>query len=685
MWPNVIRTTRVPSAVRSVRNRKGAIAYYAATGAYLTRLSFAARSARCRSYLQPPASSLPGLRTMRRSTRERSSTPSRARKRLESIKDSHQNPAFYVERGSEGSQYEPLDPNQDEIRLLRLKPSSNPTDIIECELFHTCLITAPPYYCLSYSWGARAKPQTIKVDGSPTSVTPNLRNALQQLRPKAGKDDLILWVDALCINQSDIPERNLQTGKMRMIYSHAKSVYVWLGPKNKKSEIAMQLARDLNRCSEDEVASMIRDPKNVDAFDSLVILFRRQYWWRIWVIQEVSCAQDCTVYCGEETISYAMLENVCDILREHVDLLQNIYYSRLSWIRTLTYGGPKSLLLSRFSPTASRPPLFELLVSHKSKKSTDPKDKVYALLGISSSRDSFGDIDYSLSMREVYSHTARHIIRMSKMLDVICVKQHNLNQFNLPTWVPDWTRTTHSAGQTVVGLQHHQPPFSAAGSSLAEGATFLQDGYVLQTRGMVLDRIKEVGLPFKREGAPGDVNPVLLSFNNWWKMFVESYRDSTKSRVLFAKCISCEKWMFDDDKSYTDKVQAIFDFIDSGQAIKYTGSKSGPEPDDEDPTFVRAGTPTEEKTQVTTILDASISMNKRTLFISDSIVGLAPWDARPKDLVCVLPGCKFPVVLRTEGKHYILIGEVYVEGYMQGKAMDELKEGKFQLETFEIH
>jgi hypothetical protein len=618
---------------------------------------------------------------MPRLTKNRSSPPN-PRKRRESTKDSHQNPTFYVDRGSQASRYDPLDPDQDEIRLLRVKPSSQPDEPIECELFHTCLSSAPRYCALSYAWGVRSQPSKVRVDSKDCAVTPNLKNALLRLRPRDGKDDMIIWADALCINQNDIPERNLQTGKMRKIYQNADNVAVWLGPKHHGSDLALQLARDLNRCRKEEIPSIIRDPLNAEAFDALVVLFRRQYWWRIWVVQEVSCAKDCTAYCGPDSISWSELENVCDVLKEHEDQLQDIYYSRLSYIRTLTHGGPKSLLVSRYSPKGSAPPLHELLLSHKSKKATDPKDKVYALVGISSCRESFGEIDYSQSMREVFSHTARHIIATSKKLEVICVKPHDINQFDLPTWVPDWTRPP-GGGQAVIGLQHHQPPFSAGGDDLAQ-ATFLRNGYVLKTSGLVIDHIKVTGLPFKKRGPPGDILPVLHAFDDWWKIFVESKGDTRDSRVTFIRCISCGNWIFDSDKSYIDKLQSIFDLSNSGRAIKYSAN-GAPPPETEDPKLERNGTPEEEKTQVATVLSASLTMNRRTLFISDEIVGLAPWGAEPGDLVCVLPGCKFPVVLRKQESHFILIGEAYVDSFMHGEGMGELRDGKFQLETFEIH
>jgi hypothetical protein len=70
----------------------------------------------------------------------------------------------------------------------------------------------------------------------------------------------------------------------------------------------------------------------------------------------------------------------CDILKEQEEHLQALFYKSPSYVRTLTDGGPRGLQLSRYSPNVAAPPLLELLISHKSKKSTDPKDKVYALV-----------------------------------------------------------------------------------------------------------------------------------------------------------------------------------------------------------------------------------------------------------------------------------------------------------------
>jgi len=126
--------------------------------------------------------------------------------------------------------YTPLDTSRDSIRLLRLLPTKDSTAPIQCEIFRAALDTAPPYVALSYAWGDRAGTQAIFIGDEVVSVTPNLKHALQRLRH--GTEELVLWVDAICINQDDIPERNAQTANMKAIYQNSQSVAVWLGLEN---------------------------------------------------------------------------------------------------------------------------------------------------------------------------------------------------------------------------------------------------------------------------------------------------------------------------------------------------------------------------------------------------------------------------------------------------------------------
>ncbi|KUJ08181.1 HET-domain-containing protein [Mollisia scopiformis] len=587
--------------------------------------------------------------------------------------------------------YAPLDGNRTSIRLLRLLPTADDSEPLRCSLFHTTLETAPPYIALSYVWGEKTGSQFISVDSDHILITPNLKHALERLRPEK---ELILWIDAICIDQENIPERNFQTANMRAIYQHAAGVAVWLGLEYKNSKGAIQLARDLNSCSSrDQIAAIVLDPEREPDFVALVTLFRRSYWWRIWVIQEVSSARTTTVYCGDEEIPWQQFDRVCDTLQESAEELSSLFYKHPSWVRSLTHGGPRGLQLSRFSPHLADPPLFELLLSHKGKLATDPKDKVYALVGVSSSRNNFGEIDYSQSERDIFTHTARHIISMSQKLDVIVVKQHDDNQYDLPSWVPDWTRPRKMQEAVGIGLHHHQPEFQAAGDTVAD-VHFSSDGNGLSTTGLILDTIKTVGMPYRKSGSPSDVGPALEIFHDWWNLFVGTHSNSLTSQAVFGRTISCGNWDFEDEDMYASKLEAIFTLSDevlsgsdmlrldppsrSSTMVNSVGSIAD---DDEQ----LDGDDDEEKTQLSTMLSAGLMMNRRRLLLSmEGLVGLAPLNAMEGDIICVLFGCRFPVVLRPVSGHYVVIGEAYVDGFMNGEAMVGLEEERYVLDTFEI-
>jgi len=120
-----------------------------------------------------------------------------------------------------------LPPNY--IRLLRLQPGQW-GDPIRCLLVVVDLDAASPtptYEAVSYTWGNASVQKKVICNDESMQVTRSLHDALQVFRqPHAER---MLWVDALCINQGDIIERNSQVQLMNRIYSGASSVAVWLG------------------------------------------------------------------------------------------------------------------------------------------------------------------------------------------------------------------------------------------------------------------------------------------------------------------------------------------------------------------------------------------------------------------------------------------------------------------------
>lgn len=96
--------------------------------------------------------------------------------------------------------YKRLDLATDAIRLIRILKGD--TGYIECELFETNLneVEGIPYEALSYVWGNKESGERIWVDGCQFTVTENLCEALSNLRQP--REDRLLWIDAICIDQS---------------------------------------------------------------------------------------------------------------------------------------------------------------------------------------------------------------------------------------------------------------------------------------------------------------------------------------------------------------------------------------------------------------------------------------------------------------------------------------------------
>jgi hypothetical protein len=138
----------------------------------------------------------------------------------------------------------PLDAALREIRTVLLLPSADPEAEIQGELVRRRLgydRSLTPYSALSYVWGERINPRIISINGATVFVTPNLFAALKRFRHAT--QTVELWVDALCINQDDIQERNAQVGFMGEIYKNAHEVLMWLGEEAEDSSLGFEMVK----------------------------------------------------------------------------------------------------------------------------------------------------------------------------------------------------------------------------------------------------------------------------------------------------------------------------------------------------------------------------------------------------------------------------------------------------------
>ncbi|KAF2198582.1 HET-domain-containing protein, partial [Delitschia confertaspora ATCC 74209] len=202
--------------------------------------------------------------------------------------------------------YKPLNTEKREIRILVLRPSHRKYSRLKCELIQAdldALQDAPfEYYeAVSYTWGDTNGKKRISLNGHDFWITRNLHSLLQRLRAKRTRG--YYWVDAICIDQQNIPERGQQVRLMKAIYESAEQTLVWLGPSNDDSDIAMDLMDEITDADEDanpsddgeallhrrvaHLQSSLTDPKDKRKWEALAKLFHRPWWKRVWIRQEV--------------------------------------------------------------------------------------------------------------------------------------------------------------------------------------------------------------------------------------------------------------------------------------------------------------------------------------------------------------------------------------------------------------
>ena len=186
--------------------------------------------------------------------------------------------------------YTPL-ASPDDFRLVRLhQSSSSPSndDALIIEFLPARFDERCSYIALSYAWGTDSGREDIQLKGTGGQILHVTRNLASALRSMQRSDHLILWIDALCIDQNNVQEKNHQVGRMAEIYRRASCVVIWLGEASNNSEVAMDFITNI---STKDIDSFCSDPKNFKIWEALDALLKRSWFTRRWVVQEVSFAR----------------------------------------------------------------------------------------------------------------------------------------------------------------------------------------------------------------------------------------------------------------------------------------------------------------------------------------------------------------------------------------------------------
>ncbi|KAH6614475.1 heterokaryon incompatibility protein-domain-containing protein [Chaetomium sp. MPI-SDFR-AT-0129] len=291
---------------------------------------------------------------------------------------------------------ESLSGEQRKIRLLTLLPGTG-EETVRCTLHSVGFENPESYEALSYEWGRSGSPQAILVNGREFGVGDNLFQALRHLRlPKAER---VLWIDAICINQSDLRERNHQVQQMADIYSRAHQVIAWIGLETEDSREAFEFLRGAFAFSPHNRRSLMHHP----GWKAVGKLCQRGYWRRVWIVQEICLARRLIVKCGASQIPWKYVSELRMARKQHI-WPQYLSHGERTFIRSV----PACIDDQRERRQKIGCILWSLLETFQESLCQEIHDRVYGFIGLSSDCDGQGIlVDYSKSVSQLYEDVMR--------------------------------------------------------------------------------------------------------------------------------------------------------------------------------------------------------------------------------------------------------------------------------------
>jgi hypothetical protein len=325
------------------------------------------------------------------------------------------------------SLYTPLS-NPTSTRLLKVFPSEPDSDTV-ASLEEVDLDTHPVFECLSYTWGTSTNTSRVTIDNKPVAIRKNLYGFLRKLSSST-QTTRTVWVDAMCISQTDLDEKAHQVAMIGRIFSQAARVLVWLGDgfvENGGGGSSLLFQPRARNDGQPFWRRTLGAQPSVAVIRQRVTLWNafleRPYWKRTWIVQEVICARTIVVHCGAHDAEWEALitprinrtSGLCfdgislvsskleqsvggeaaDRFRRNVQAMERLANSRWSYWQG-----------RREDTTALKPghQIVYLCPSFAGSESFDRRDKIYAMLSLEreqSFRDAVG-VDYKIGVEQLF-------------------------------------------------------------------------------------------------------------------------------------------------------------------------------------------------------------------------------------------------------------------------------------------
>lgn len=613
-------------------------------------------------------------------------------------------------------EYQPIDSSNDEIRIIYLQALEHPQNssdepVIRCSLENARLDRGLRYTALSYVWGDPNITKAISVNGKPFLATVNLESALRQLASELRNqkpNEMCLWVDALCINQSDQAEKTQQVSLMGQIFNRASSVRVWLGPSRDHSPLAFQTLRTLTEMRYAEPLQHVDSwPSfrfsSADAFEiavqksldgilyflctdraaklsAIFSLLDRPWFRRVWVLQEVALSQKAFLACGPDALDWEDFWTACWILMGVRDYLQaampqgqrstvaaTTLTRKLGSVTTVGFPWVRGrqtllLLLSMLATDTDAAPL----------QASDERDFVYGLLGLANDAADLGiRPHYSKGWREIRVEVARKCL-VCYGLDMLSFcglaqgpgKDFDTAAGHSPSWAPDWAsgdlpRPLSIGSVFRVRGGWKKSAYSASGNigqTVADWSFGFNGGLALSA--VSVDYVGVLGGILPHKDAESDHETVRDHQLSTWLSGLNELLNEPNS-------------IYNTDEKVAETLWKT-PIADRGQVYNYETERATED--------LRAGyqalvdNERESTSQVKAARYAAIARRKlrrRQAFkTSEGYLGIGPHGMQVGDFIWIVVGTSVPLVLRRcMAEAWCIVGEAYIHGIMDGEMM----------------
>ncbi|KAL9597059.1 MAG: hypothetical protein Q9219_005388 [cf. Caloplaca sp. 3 TL-2023] len=642
-------------------------------------------------------------------------------------------------------QHSQLSDGEFEIRLLRIDPASGPNDLLCIRLDTVRLQSRPKYLALSYTWGRPAshlpddwddpqRTKTIMVNRQPFEVRYNLFSALQTIR-RTLSPNARWWIDAICINQNDVLERNKQVMTMKDIYASSQAAWVWLGPPDDATTMAFPKIASLSRSWDGRpinLRSLYIPDKHIQKcikfvhsdfsgeyplrpWHAMRWVALRSWFERAWVAQEISTAPRTIVQCGDQMIQFRDLENIRRVIIQLFLNLEKVIGFNVAGAKEALYDLCMSTNpLNNLMKIKYRYRTAELSMSHamqwlRLKHVADLRDKAHAARGLAKVEGQTIPVDYSLAVEILYPGIARRSMLRSQSFEILSYCHFPPKILGLPSWTADWSDTGHkkwSALPQKESILSHLHCYREALYNATKHSAFYvrfdHNDREMLIRAAVLGQLGYVSSSdtgvFNNEGRSG-----LSGFNTL--IAEELFQLDPKHSEICHQAkwlrewaaaqpiqelpnIGSSNWVFDPNIGF--KTFKLLTYRPTQETLLEAYVQTviaGSEMDRETGRIRRVRDIQRfiDPARGSIPPEAPSWLEGRAFAVSDlGYIALVPYQACVDDVIAVVQGSELPFILRPSQDKYLFIGQAYVHGIMDGEFWTSVEDGSVPLREIAI-